>query len=73
MSVLPRHKWPKSWSNIEDPVVLSNEICTDTHLQASFEKDSSTKLCLDFDGKKCRIGNVFLLIEKRIVLVGICG
>ena len=19
---LPRHKWPKSWSNIEDPVVL---------------------------------------------------
>ena len=26
---LPRHKWPKSWSNMEDPVVpLEKEICT---------------------------------------------
>ena len=24
----PRHKWPKSWSSMEDPVVLLNEICT---------------------------------------------
>ena len=62
---LPRHKWPKSWSNIEDPVVLSNEICTDTHLQASCWKDSSTKLCWDLDGKKCRIGNVFLFIGNK--------
>ena len=28
----PRQEWPKSWSNIEDPVwFLSNEICTDIH------------------------------------------
>ena len=26
---LPRHKWPKSWSSMEDPVVpLESEICT---------------------------------------------
>ena len=24
---LPRHKWPKSWSSIEDPVVPLSEIC----------------------------------------------
>ena len=25
---LPRHKWPKSWSSMEDPVVPLSEICT---------------------------------------------
>ena len=25
---LPRHKWPKSLSSVEDPVVLLSEICT---------------------------------------------
>ena len=25
---LPRHKWPKSWSSIEDPVFLLSGICT---------------------------------------------
>ena len=24
---LPRHKWPKSWSSMEDPVVLLKGIC----------------------------------------------
>ena len=62
---LPRHKWPTSWSNIEDPVVLSDEICTDTQLQASRGKDSSTKLCSDFDGKKCRIGKVYFVDRKQ--------
>ena len=25
---LPRHKWPKSWSSMEDPVVFLSGICT---------------------------------------------
>ena len=25
---LPRHKWPKSWSSMEDPTVFLNEVCT---------------------------------------------
>ena len=25
---LPRHKWPKSWSSMEDPVVPLEGICT---------------------------------------------
>ena len=37
---LPRHKWPKSWANIED---LLNEICTDIHLLVSCGKDSLRK------------------------------
>ena len=32
---LPRHKRPRSRSNIEDTVVLLNEICMDTYLLAS--------------------------------------
>ena len=32
---LPRHKWRKSSSDIADPVVLLERICTVTHSQAS--------------------------------------
>ena len=30
---LPRHKWPKSWSSMEDPVFLLKGICTVIHWQ----------------------------------------
>ena len=33
---LPRHKWPKSWSSIEDPVVSLERVCTYTQ---QFEED----------------------------------
>ena len=26
---VPKHKWPKSWSSMEDPVILSKGISTD--------------------------------------------
>ena len=37
---LPRHKWPKSWSSMEDPVVLLSGICTMAGLlwERQFEK-----------------------------------
>ena len=62
---LPRHQWPKSWSNIEDPRFLSNEICTDTYLLASCGKASLRKFFWNLDGKKCRIKNVCLFIEIK--------
>ena len=48
---LPRHKWPKSWTNIEDPVVPLERI-SDTHSLVSCGKDSSRKFCWNLDGKK---------------------
>ena len=50
---LPRHKWPKSQTNIEDPdrnlVIHHPDCCV---------KDSSEKFHCDLDWKKYRIGNV---------------
>ena len=41
---LPRHKWPKSWSSMEDPVVpLESEICTVIHWQDYYEKGNLRK------------------------------
>ena len=69
---LGRHKWPKSWSDIEEPVVLL-ERCTDTHLPDYCREDNLRNFCWDLDGKKYQVGNVSLFIEKRIMLVGKCG
>ena len=59
---LPRHNWPKSWSILW---FLVNEIYTDIHLLVSYGKDSLRKLKWNLDGKKCRFGNVCLLIENK--------
>ena len=44
---------------------LLNEICTDTNLLVSCGRDSSKKFHWNLDGRKCRIGNVFLFIENK--------
>ena len=63
---LPRHKWPKSWANIEHLVVpLSNEIYMDTHWQDCYGKNNSRKFYWNLDGKKYQIGNVCLFIENK--------
>ena len=47
---LPRHKWPKSWSSIEDPVLSG--ICTVILWQDYYGKDNTRKFCWDTVGKK---------------------
>ena len=44
---------------------FSTENCTDTRLPASCGKESSEKFCWDLDGKKYRIGNVFLFTGTK--------
>ena len=44
---------------------LSNEICTDTHLQASCGKDRSKKFYWDLDGKTYRIGKCLCVHRKQ--------
>ena len=66
---LPRHKWSKSWSNIEDRVVpFERNICTDNRLLASRGKDTLRKFDWNLDGKKYRIGNVCLFIKQGLFL-----
>ena len=37
------HKWPKSWANIEDPVVPLERNCTVIHLQDCHGRDNTKK------------------------------
>ena len=42
---LPRHRWPKSWSSMEDPVVPLNEICMVILQQDCHGKGNLRKSC----------------------------
>ena len=61
---LTRHKWPKSWSNIEDPVVPLERNMYGHSLAGFLWKDNSRKFFWNLDGKKYQIGNVCLFIEN---------
>ena len=60
----PRHKWPKSWSSIEDPVLLS-AICTVILWQDYCGKSNLTTSYCYMAGRKFQIGNVSLSIVKK--------
>ena len=62
---LPRHKWPKSWADIEDLVVLFERNLNGHLWKECFWKDNSKKLFQNLDGRKYRFGNVCLFIEKQ--------
>ena len=49
---LPRHQWPKSWSNIEEPLCLLGEICMVTHVPDYSGKDSLKKVPLGLGWEK---------------------
>ena len=59
---LPRHKWPKSWSSMEDPVVpLERNLCG--HPLAGLLK-----------GKATWVRRRFQIVPwKRIILTSVCG
>ena len=68
---LPRHKWPKSLSRMEEPVVpLERNLCGLTHLHSSCGKDSSRKFCWSVDERKYRIGMYVRLSKTTIILIG---
>ena len=59
---LPSHKWPKSWMNIEDPVVpLERNLYG--HLLDGQDNQQKFYHCLDRE--QCRIGNVYLFIKNK--------
>ena len=63
---LPKHKWPKSWSSMEDPVVplernLYGHLLAGVLWERQFEKSSAGKRLEE----KFQIGNADSLTEKK--------
>ena len=63
---LPRHKWPKSWANIQDPVVLPERNLYGHPLaRLRWERQFDGTLYENLDGRKFRTGNVCSFIENK--------
>ena len=71
---LPRNKWPKSWSILEDPVVpLERNLYG--HLLAGLlgEKQFLRKFYWNTVGKKLKLGMLLCQPIKKTVLIRVCG
>ena len=56
---LPRHKWPKSWSSLEDPVVPLERNLYGHPLAGQLWKSNLRKSCWNMDGKRFPLGNAY--------------
>ena len=70
---LPRHKWPKSWSSMEDPVVLEGNLYGHPLAGLLWERQFEKILWSSTVGKTFLIGNDYSCTVKRIILVYVCG
>ena len=62
----PRHKWPVSWSSMEDPVVLLERNLYGRPLAGLSWERQFEKVLLEVRlGEGFRTGNAFLLTEKK--------
>ena len=62
---LPRHKWPKSWSSMEDPVVPLERNLYGHPLAGLLWERQFEKVLLKHGWEKFQIGNVSLFIVKK--------
>ena len=70
---LPRHKWPKSWSSMEDPVVPLEWNLYGHPLAGLLWERQFEKVLLEHVWEKFKIVNAYSFIEKRTILVCVCG
>ena len=71
---LPRHKWPKSWSSMEDPVVPLERNLYGHPLAGLLWERQVEKILLKYGWE--RVSNwecLFVHREKRIILISVCG
>ena len=71
---LPRHKWPKSWSSMEDPVVPFERNLYGHPLAGLSWERQFEKILLGYGWEK--VSNwecLFVHREKRIILICVCG
>ena len=62
---LPWHKWPKSWSSIEDQLFLLNGICTVILCQDYYGKGNLRKSYSSTVGRRFPIGNAYSYTVKK--------
>ena len=62
---LPRHKWPKSWFSMEDPVVPLERNLYGHPLAGLLWERQSEKILLKHGWEKFLIGNVSFFIVKN--------
>ena len=69
---LPRPRWPKSWSNIEDPVVPHERNLYGNSLAGLLWEIQSRRSSIGiWIGKSAELGLSFCSLETRVILVGI--
>ena len=71
---LPRHKWPKSWSSMEDPVVPLERNLYGHPLAGLLWDRQFEKILLKYGWEK--VSNwecLFVYREKRVILICVCG
>ena len=71
---LPRHKWPKSWSDIEDPVVrLERNVYGHPLADLWWERQFEDVFNGTWMGTSTDMGMSFCSPKTRVILVGIRG
>ena len=71
---VPKHKWPKSWSGMEDPVILLERNLYGHPLAGLSWKRQFEKVLLEHGWEK--VSNWEMLIRtpsKRVILTCVCG
>ena len=71
---LPRHKWPKSWSSMEDPVVPLERNLHGHPWAGLLWKRQFEKILLQYGWEK--VSNwecLFVHRQKRVILICVCG
>ena len=63
--VLPKHKWPKSWSSMEDPVVPLDRNLYGHHLAGLLWEKQFEKVLLEHGWEKFQVGTVHSLTERK--------
>ena len=70
---LPRHKWPKSWSSMEDPVVPLERNLYGHPLAGLLWEKQFEKILLQYGWEKVsKLGMLVRTPSKRIVLICVC-
>ena len=73
-SKVPRHKWPKSWSSMEDPVVPLERNLYGHPLAGLLWERQFEKILLTHGWEKVSNWECLLVHrEKRIILICVCG
>ena len=68
---LPRHKWPKTWSNIEDPVVPLEANLYGHPFAGSMGERQFEKVLSGLGLRKYRVWNADSCIESKVYSFGV--